>query len=190
MQMKWRALRKLLTAALAPALVSTAIAGSIGTATASPGVEYLMVPSAAMGCDIPVAFQAGGRHAVYLLDAFNAAPDVSNWVRAGNGMNALAGKGIPVVAPAGGAFSMYTDWEGDSGKQWETYLSSELPDWLAAMLGYPDQAQGSNWVFKAHYETITGQNAHFDFLTGSDHGRSSWGPELAAMSGDLAGNIR
>lgn len=297
MQTKWRALRKLLTTAL----VSTAISGSIGTATASPGVEYLMVPSAAMGRDIPVAFQAGGRHAVYLLDAFNAAPDVSNWVRAGNAMNTLAGKGISIVAPAGGAFSMYTDWEGDGSKQWETFLSSELPDWLsankglapgghgivgvsqggtaalaeaafhpdrfryagsmsgfltpdqtsmngaitegmmrfggadtramwglpqagrwkwhdpnahmqalvdnntrlwifspqsvtasdpAAMIGYPEQAQGSNRVFKTHYEMITGQNARFDFPTGGDHGWSSWGPELTAMSGDLAGNIR
>ena len=42
-----------------------------------------MVPSAAMGRDIPVAFQGGGPHAVVLLDAFNAAPDVSNWVRRG-----------------------------------------------------------------------------------------------------------
>ncbi len=33
-----------------------------------------MVPSAAMGRDIPVAFQGGGPHAVVLLDAFNAAP--------------------------------------------------------------------------------------------------------------------
>ena len=36
-------------------------------------VENLMVPSAAMGRDIPVAFQGGGPHAVVLLDAFNAA---------------------------------------------------------------------------------------------------------------------
>ena len=33
-----------------------------------------MVPSAAMGRDIPVAFQGGGPHAVVLLDAFNAGP--------------------------------------------------------------------------------------------------------------------
>jgi len=74
------------------------------------GVEYLMVPSAAMGRDIPVAFQAGGPHAVFLLDAFDAAPDVSNWVTAGNAMNTLAGKGVSGVAPASGAWSLYTDW--------------------------------------------------------------------------------
>ena len=106
------------------------------------GYETLMVPSAAMGRDIPVAFLAGGPHAVYLLDAFNAAPDVSNWVTAGNAMNTLAGKGISVVAPAGGAFSMYTNWEQDGSKQWDTFLSSELPDWLAANKGLAPGGHG------------------------------------------------
>ncbi|HEX7826485.1 MAG TPA: hypothetical protein VF477_16405, partial [Mycobacterium sp.] len=46
------------------------------TLARAAGVEYLMVPSAAMGRDIPVAFQAGGPHAVVLLDAFNAGGDV------------------------------------------------------------------------------------------------------------------
>jgi len=110
------------------------VAGSAGKATAA-GYESLMVPSAAMGRDIPVAFLAGGPHAVYLLDPFDAAPDVSNWVTAGNAMNTLAGKGISVVAPAGGAYSMYTNWEQDGSKQWDTFLSSELPNWLAANKG-------------------------------------------------------
>ena len=100
-----------------------ATSGWTGTAKAA-GFESLMVPSAAMGRDIPVAFLAGGPHAVYLLDAFNAAPDVSNWVTAGNAANAVGGKGISVVAPAGGAYSMYTDWEQDGSKQWETFLST------------------------------------------------------------------
>jgi len=97
--------------------------------------EYLMVPSAAMGRDIPVAFYGGGPHAVYLLDAFDAGDTVSNWVTAGSAMNTLAGQGVSVVAPAGGAYSLYTDWEQDNSKQWETFLSSELPDWLAANKG-------------------------------------------------------
>jgi S-formylglutathione hydrolase FrmB len=98
-------------------------------------VETLMVPSGAMGRDIPVAFMAGGPHAVILLDAFNAGDGVSNWVTAGNAMNTLAGKGISVAAPAGGAFSLYTNWEQDGSRQWETFLSQELPDWLAANKG-------------------------------------------------------
>ena len=94
-------LRVLCVAALSIGLggVATGITGKARAA----GYETLMVPSAAMGRDIPVAFMAGGPHAVYLLDAFDAAPDVSNWVTAGNAMNTLAGKGISVAAPAGGA---------------------------------------------------------------------------------------
>ena len=128
-------LRVFCVAALSVGLGGLAVTtGSIGKARAA-GYESLMVPSAAMGRDIPVAFLAGGPHAVYLLDPFDAAPDVSNWVTAGNAMNTLGGKGISVVAPAGGAYSMYTNWEQDGSKQWDTFLSSELPNWLAANRG-------------------------------------------------------
>ena len=127
-------LRMLSVAALAVGLLGGTAAAPGGIAS---GAEYetLMVPSRAMGRDIPVAFMAGGPHAVYLLDAFNAHPEVSNWVTAGNAMNRLADKGISVVAPAGGAYSMYTNWERDGSKQWNTFLTSELPDWLAANKG-------------------------------------------------------
>jgi S-formylglutathione hydrolase FrmB len=127
-------LSRLLCAAILTVGFGGVAAIKIGSAHAA-GYETLMVPSASMGRDIPVAFLAGGPHAVYLLDAFNAGPDVSNWVTAGNAMNTLAGKGISVAAPAGGAFSMYTNWEQDGSKQWETFLSTELPDWLAANRG-------------------------------------------------------
>jgi S-formylglutathione hydrolase FrmB len=272
---------------------------SIGQVHAA-GVENLMVPSAAMGRAVPVTFMAGGPHAVYLLDPFDAGTDVSSWVTVGNAMNTLAGKGISVVAPAGGAYSMYTDWEHDGSKQWGTFLSSELPDWLAsnkglapgghavvgaaqggygamalaafhpdrfryagslsgflypsetefngailaglqqfggvdgnamwgppqagrwkwhdpyvhvallaqnntrtwvfspqtltagdpaAMLGAPAEAQGSNLAFYSQYRVVGGHNGHFDFPVAGDHGWSSWGRELGAMSGDVAAAI-
>jgi S-formylglutathione hydrolase FrmB len=107
---------------------------AVGEAKASP-FENLMVPSAAMGGDIPVVFLAGGPHAVFLLDAFNAGDQVSNWVIEGDAMNTLAGRGVSAVAPAGGAYSMYTDREMDGSKRWDTFLSRELPDWLAANRG-------------------------------------------------------
>ncbi|MFM9035079.1 MAG: alpha/beta hydrolase-fold protein [Mycobacterium sp.] len=110
---------------------------------ASAGVETVMVPSAAMGRDIPVSFQGGGPHVVVLLDAFNAGPTVSNWVTVGNAMGALAGSGLSVAAPAGGAYSMYTNWEADGGKQWETFLADELPNWLSANRGV---APGGNAI--------------------------------------------
>jgi S-formylglutathione hydrolase FrmB len=264
------------------------------------GVEMLMVPSAAMGRDIPVAFQGGGPHAVVLLDAFNGGDGVSNWVGAG-AFNTLAGKGISVAAPAGGAFSLYTNWEADGSKQWETFLADELPNWLAAnkglapgghgvvgasqggtaavtlaafhpdryryagslsgfmtpsstsmngaitagmaqfggvntqamwgaaqlgrwkwhdpdvhvdllaqnntrlwiyspgtmecsdpaaMIGYCDQAAGSNRVFYQHYRAVGGHNGHFDIPTGGQHDWGSWAPQIAAMSGDLVAAIR
>jgi S-formylglutathione hydrolase FrmB len=264
-------------------------------------VESLMVPSGAMGRDIPVAFMGGGPHAVYLLDAFDAGDTVSNWVTAGNAFNTLAGKGVSVVAPAGGAYSLYTDWEADGSKQWETFLSAELPNWLAAnkglasgghaivgasqggtaavalaefhpdrfryagsmsgflypsntfvngaitaglmqygnvdtrnmwglpqlgrwkwhdpdvhvqllgdnntrlwvyspatltcsdpaaMIGYCDQAQGTNRDFYQHYREVGGNNGHFDIPPGGNHDWSSWGPQLAAMSGDIVATIR
>lgn len=263
-------------------------------------VEHLMVPSAAMGRDIPVAFRAGGPHAVILLDAFNGGVDTSTWLTAGNAMETLADKGISVVAPAAGAWSLYTNWELDGSKQWDTFLSSELPDWLAAnkglapgghgvvgaaqggtaaltlaafhpnrfryagsmsgfltpsrtemngaitagmaqyggvntqamwgaaqlgrwkwhdpdvhvqlladentrlwvfspttltcsdpaaMIGYCDQAQASNRMFYLDYRRVGGSNGHFDIAPSGQHDWSTWGPQLAAMSGDLAAAI-
>jgi S-formylglutathione hydrolase FrmB len=128
----------MLSRLLFAAALTVGLGGVAGTSigsTHAAGYETLMVPSASMGRDIPVAFLAGGPHAVYLLDPFDAAPDVSNWVTAGNAMSTLGGKGISVVAPAGGAYSMYTNWEQDGSKQWETFLSGELPDWLVANKG-------------------------------------------------------
>ena len=127
--------RVLCSGMLAVGISGLAAATGFTGKSAAAGVENLMVPSAAMGRDIPVTFLAGGPHAVFLLDAFDAGSDVSNWVTAGNAMNTLAGKGISVVAPAGGAYSMYTDWGHDGSKQWDTFLSHELPDWLAANKG-------------------------------------------------------
>src|ERR1700736_3661054 len=114
-------LRVLCVAVLSIALAVVGVtAGSTGAGKAAP-FETLMVPSGAMGRDIPVAFLAGGPHAAVLLDAFNAGPDVSNWVTAGNAMNTLGGRGVSVVAPAGGAYTMYTDWEQDGARQWDTF---------------------------------------------------------------------
>jgi S-formylglutathione hydrolase FrmB len=295
--------RAVAVAAVAAALFSSSITPfTPGAPTAhAQGVEMLMVPSAAMGRSIPVAFQGGGPHAVVLLDAFNAAPDVSNWVTAGNAMNTLAGLGISVAAPAGGAWSLYTNWEQDGSRQWETFLADELPNWLAAnkglapnghgivgaaqggtgavtmatfhpdryrfagslsgflnpsntytngaitaglarfggvdtrnmwglpqlgrwkwhdpdvhsqllvnnntrlwiyspstttctdvpaMIGYCDQAQGSNRSFYQHYRSIGGGNAHFDFPSSGNHDWGSWSGQLAAMTGELVATIR
>ncbi|WP_100484756.1 alpha/beta hydrolase-fold protein [Mycobacteroides abscessus] len=293
---------RLLAAAAAITLALNAIYVVCGHIPESrAGSEQLLVPSQAMGRDIPITFLAGGPHTVYLLDAFNAPDTVSNWVTVGNAMNTLAGKGVSVVAPAGGAYSLYADWEHDGTRQWGTFLSEELPSWLAAnkgtargghavigasqggtaalslaefrpdrfryagsmsgfltpsatflngaitqgleqyggvdsrnmwgpaqmgrwkshdpasnmqllidnntrlwiyspqtvtasdpaaMIGYADQAQGSNRTFYAAYRSASGHNAHIDFPATGDHGWPSWGPQLSAMADDLASYIR
>ena len=55
----------------------------------------------------------------------------------------------------------------------------------AAMIGYCDQAQGSNRAFYQHYRTVGGHNGHFDFPAGGQHDWWTWGPQLAAMSSEL-----
>jgi S-formylglutathione hydrolase FrmB len=60
----------------------------------------------------------------------------------------------------------------------------------AAMIGYCDQAQGSNRSFHTHYRAVGGHNGHFDIPTSGEHDWSSWGPQLAAMSPDMVQTIR
>src|SRR6201988_1224798 len=87
-------IRAILTVVLAAGLWAAA------APTAKAAVETLMVPSAAMRRDIPVAFQGGGPHMVVLLDVFNAAPDMRNWGTAGKAMNPLAGEGLAPIGHA------------------------------------------------------------------------------------------
>lgn len=74
---------------------------------------------------------------MYLLDAFNSAPDVSNWVTAGDAMNTIRGKGISVVAPARGAYSLYTNWEQDG-----TSINGALHD---GMMQYGGADANQTW---------------------------------------------
>src|SRR5947209_14685166 len=178
-------LRVFCVCALSLGLGGVAVAaGSVGKARAA-GYETLMVPSAAMGRDIPVAFLAGGPHAVYLLDAFNAAPDVSNWVTAGNAMNTLGGKGISVVAPAGGAWSMYTNWEQAGSTQWDTFLSTELPNWLAANKGLAPGGHGVVGVSQGGYAAAALATFHPDRFRYAGSLSGSLTPERPAVDGAI-----
>src|SRR6202789_1452390 len=152
--------------------------------------ESLMVPSAAMARDIPVTFLAGGPHAVYLLDAFNAAPDVSNWVTAGNAMTTLAGKGISVAAPAGGAFSMYTNWEQDGSKQWDTFLSTELPDWLAANKGLAPGGHGVVGVSQGGYAAAALATFHPDRFRYAGSLSGFLAPERTGVDGAITAGLK
>ena len=186
-----RLTRMIAVAALAVATMSVA-AGPRDLAPPRPrpqGVEMLMVPSAAMGRDIPVAFQAGGPHAVVLLDAFNAAPDVSNWVTAGNAMNTLAGTGISVVAPAGGAWSLYTNWEQDGSKQWETFLADELPNWLAANKGLAPGGHGIVGAAQGGTGALTMATFHPDRYGYAGSLSGFLTPSATAMNGAITAGL-
>lgn len=54
------------------------------------------------------------------------------------------------------------------------------------MIGYAGQAQGTNRMFYQQYRNVGGHNGHFDFPVSGAHGWSTWGPQLGAMSGDVA----
>ncbi len=140
--------RRLLAGVLAtlvlPALVAVAGGSATAGAYSRPGlpVETLMVPSPAMGRDIPVKFQGGGSKAVYLLDGLRARDDNSGWDIETAAFENYFESGLSVVMPVGGMSSFYTNWQGPAigngqryNYQWETFLTSELPSYLAANKG-------------------------------------------------------
>jgi diacylglycerol O-acyltransferase/trehalose O-mycolyltransferase len=112
-------------------------------------VEYLDVYSPAMGRNVRVQFQAGaapaatsstgGSKAVYLLDGLRAQDDFNGWDVNTAAFEWFFESGVSVVMPVGGQSSFYTDWYSPSSfnnqpytYKWETFLTNELPQWLAA----------------------------------------------------------
>jgi diacylglycerol O-acyltransferase/trehalose O-mycolyltransferase len=104
-------------------------------------VEQLSVPSASMGRDVRVEFLDGGKgtHALYLLDSMEAGDDFNGWDINTAAFDWYKNSGISVVMPVGGRASFYSDWygpaTGNNGTQtykWETFLTQELPAYLAA----------------------------------------------------------
>ena len=98
-----------------------------------------------MNRDIRVEFLDGGpgAHALYLLDSMEAGDDFNGW-----DTNTAAfdwfGLGLSVVMPVGGKSSFYSDWYGPATGngatytyKWETFLTQELPAYLAANKNVP-----------------------------------------------------
>jgi diacylglycerol O-acyltransferase / trehalose O-mycolyltransferase len=134
------------------ALVVAMLPGLLGTAGLTPTaaaysreglpVEQLDVPSPSMGRDIRVEFQGGGPHALYLLDGLRAQDDASGWDINTAAFEWYYQSGVSVVMPVGGQSSFYSDWyrpavgsAGTSTYKWETFLTQELPAYLAANKG-------------------------------------------------------
>ena len=128
-------------AALLPVLATVVVETPTAAAYSRDGlpVESLEVPSPSMGRDIKVQFQGGGPHSVLLLDGLRALDDANGWDINTAAFEWFYQSGISVIMPVGGQSSFYSDWyqpaAGSSGTvtyKWETFLTQELPAWLAA----------------------------------------------------------
>ncbi|MDP9167717.1 MAG: esterase family protein [Actinomycetota bacterium] len=142
----WR--RRLALGTLVVAITAGVLgpAGLVPTASAYSRaglpVEGLQVPSASMGRNILVQFQGGGPHAVYLLDGLRAQDDFSGWDINTPAFEWFYQSGLSLVMPVGGQSSFYSDWyqpakssNGTTTYKWETFLTQELPAYLAANKG-------------------------------------------------------
>jgi diacylglycerol O-acyltransferase/trehalose O-mycolyltransferase len=108
-------------------------------------VEYLDVYSTSMGRNIRVEFQPAvapaapaSSKAVYLLDGMRARDDYNGWDIETPAFEWFNNSGVAVVMPVGGQSSFYSDWYSPSSfnnqgytYKWETFLTGELPLWLA-----------------------------------------------------------
>ena len=134
-----------LAALLLPGIIGFAGGSATAGAFSRPGlpVEYLMVPSPSMGRDIKVQFQKGtGSHSVVLLDGLRARDDYNGWDLETQAFEWYYQSPLSIVMPVGGQSSFYTDWYepacGKAGCQtykWETFLTQEMPQWLASEKG-------------------------------------------------------
>jgi diacylglycerol O-acyltransferase/trehalose O-mycolyltransferase len=176
---------RIVTAALTAMALMMPVGHFGGWATAGafsrPGlpVEYVMVPSPSMGRDVKVEFQGGGRHAVYLLDGLRARDDFNGWDIETQAFEWYYQSGLSLVMPVGGMSSFYTDWYqpavGNGGTwtyKWETFLTQELPPWLAANRGIS-----------------TGGNAIVGLSMGGNAALTlaEWHPQNFSYAGSLSG---
>ncbi|WP_188585234.1 alpha/beta hydrolase-fold protein [Gordonia jinhuaensis] len=84
-----------------------------------------------------------GERGVYFLDGIGAPADRNTWSYPQIGTYGAYSAQYTLVMPAGGAGSWMTDWNSDAQmtdgttqkEQWETFLSSELPDYLNTNFG-------------------------------------------------------
>jgi len=198
--------RRLMVAAVGAALLSGLVGAVGGTGSASafsrPGlpVEYLQVPSAAMGRDIKVQFQPGGTHAVYLLDGLRAQDDFSGWDINTPAFEEYYQSGLSVIMPVGGQSSFYSDWyqpsQGNGQNytyKWETFLTRELPTYLQAnksvspygnaVVGL-SMAGGSALILAAYYPQ---QFPYAAALSGFLNPSEGWWPTLIGLAMNDAG---
>lgn len=123
----------------APAVALAAPAFGPVHRTPAGGFEELMVPSSMGPVKVQVQWaKNGGGAALYLLDGLRARDDQNAWVINTNAMQQFENDDVTLVMPVGGQSSWYADWLSPSNTngqkftyKWETFLTKELPDFLA-----------------------------------------------------------
>ncbi|NUS45345.1 MAG: esterase family protein [Mycobacteriaceae bacterium] len=142
---------KRIVTALAAALVVPVAAGVAGGAVAGAapaapvrqtppgGYQELLVPSTMGPIKVQVQWaKRGGNAAMILLDGMRARNDWNAWSHDTNALQQFANDNVTLVLPVGGQSSLYTDWYSSSNfngqkvtYKWETFLTKELPKFLA-----------------------------------------------------------
>ncbi len=201
--------RRLLVSAMAvlalPGLVGLTGGSATAGAFSRPGlpVEYLMVPSPSMGRDIKVQFQSGGANspAIYMLDGLRAQDDFNGWDINTQAFEWYLDSGLSMVMPVGGQSSFYANWYkpacGKSGcltYNWETFLTQELPAYLASEKGVKSTggaAVGLSMAGSAALTLAAHHPAQFPYassMSGFLNPSEGWWPFLINISmGDAGG---
>jgi diacylglycerol O-acyltransferase/trehalose O-mycolyltransferase len=201
--------RRLFVSVMAAVMLPAVIGLTGGSATAGafsrPGlpVEYLMVPSPSMGRDIKVQFQSGGPNspAIYMLDGLRARDDFNGWDIETAAFEWYVDSGMSMVMPVGGQSSFYANWYkpacGKSGcltYNWETFLTQELPAYLAAEKGVRSDGSAAVGLSMAGSAALTlaahhpGQFIYASSMSGFLNPSEGWWPFLINISmGDAGG---
>jgi diacylglycerol O-acyltransferase / trehalose O-mycolyltransferase len=127
------------------------------------------------------------------------APGGKSWFGMTDIQGFFANKNVNVVSPLGGAFSWYTDWVADGSRQYQTYMTRELPPLINAeyktngknavgglsstggtALDYAIQAPGMYRAAGSYSGFLTpadnAQQVSMTMTTGGANAEAMWGP--------------
>ncbi|MDN8624988.1 MULTISPECIES: alpha/beta hydrolase [Corynebacterium] len=139
-----------------PQLLPRASADPAGQAC-SPYVNAAVkcsVHSAAMNRDISVVIRpshtANNPRVIQFLGGMGIKNDTNEWLTDGHALEHLASADATLVFPAGDSASLYTDWDHPTADgrvfKYKTFLSEELPAYLANNFGVPGGGAGHTLV--------------------------------------------
>lgn len=132
-----------------PTVIPAAAADPAGCSAIDNGAFQCTVHSASMNRDFPVIVRPALTHDNNRVAQFIDGADsgnVNGWVSAGGALQALASEDDTLVFPAMDPFTWVQDWDGDQGKQFDTFMSQELPQYLQDNWSVPNGGRGTTGV--------------------------------------------